>query len=368
MKRSCVLLLAILPLAPALGLEQEEVRAFTIRSDKRSATVSAENRWIAPEAAGADRSGLYRQSVELDFSGSVYHPNFLAYALASRLGVSEWESGTAGPATAYGLIADLHFLASFLQEKPYPFSFHFDRRDDYQEYSLFERARVAETALGGSGRWDNGWAPLLLSVEQSWKEEQQAARTVLQDELVLRAGLERASDDRRNLSRADYTLTVFDRRTVGLSAQQGSSHEARLANSFAFGGARQHGLSSALRYLALSGTLRAELRGPERAPAPAASPGAERPGHVRLARLLERPGVLAGQPGAPAGRPPALRKPDLHPRRGWVAGRVGHASGRACWGPTWICATGKKPASAPSTWITAWTPSTRAGKYPPRPW
>ena len=254
MKRAWALLLAILPLAaePACPLEQEGVRAFTIRSDRRSVTVSAENRWL--EAAGeADRSGQYRQSLELDFSGSVYHPNFLSYALASRLGVSEWEDGAAGQPPTYGLIADVHFLASFLQEKPFPFRFHLDRLDDLQEYSLFERARVAETALGGTAHWNNRWAPLLLSVEQSWKEEQQSARTLLQDELVVRAGLE--SVGRNVLTRADYTFMDFDRRTVGLSAQPGRSHEARLANSFAFGGARRHGLSSSLRFLNLTGTL-----------------------------------------------------------------------------------------------------------------
>ena len=248
-----LLLLLILPLAADSAPEQEEVRAFTIRSDKRSATVSAENRWL--EIAGeADRSGQYRQSLELAFSGSVYHQNFLTYVLASRLGVSEWEGGAWGPAPAYGLIADIHFLAGFLHEKPYPFSLHFDRRDDLQEYSLFDRARVAETALGGAASWNNRWAPLQLSVEQSWKEEQQAARTMLQDELVVRAGLESAG---RNLhTRADYTFMDFDRRTVGLFAQQGRSHEVRLANSLAFGGAGRQGLSSNLRFLNLTGTLR----------------------------------------------------------------------------------------------------------------
>jgi hypothetical protein len=103
-----LLLLLILPLAADSAPEREQVRAFTIRSDKRSATVSAENRW--QELAGeADRSGQYRQSLELAFSGSIYHQNFLTYVLASRLGVSEWEGEAWGPAPAYGLIADIHF-------------------------------------------------------------------------------------------------------------------------------------------------------------------------------------------------------------------------------------------------------------------
>ncbi len=94
MRWAWALLLAIFPLeAPASPLAQEEVRAFRLRSEKRSITVSAENRWLVPEGAGeAQRNGLYRQSLELDFSGSVYHPNFLSYALASRLGVSEWDA------------------------------------------------------------------------------------------------------------------------------------------------------------------------------------------------------------------------------------------------------------------------------------
>jgi hypothetical protein len=256
MKRTWALLLAVFPLATA-SPQESEVRAFTIRSEKRSVTVSAENRWLLPEEASSQpgyRNGEYRQSLELDFSGSIYHPNLLTYALATKLGVSEWEGGLLEEPVSYGLIADVHFLASLLREKPYPLSFHFDRRDDLLEYGIFDRVRVAETVLGGNGHWENPWVPLSLSVEQTWKEEHQASRSYLEDALVLRAGLEHSPASRRSFSRLDYTYSDFDRRTLGLFSHQGMSHEARLANNFAFGGGR-HRLSSSLRYLNLSGTL-----------------------------------------------------------------------------------------------------------------
>ena len=68
MRRTWALLLAISPGWPLLPRpEPEEVRAFTIRSDKRSVTVSAENRWLSRPRGRRHRSGQYRQSLELDF-------------------------------------------------------------------------------------------------------------------------------------------------------------------------------------------------------------------------------------------------------------------------------------------------------------
>ena len=94
----------------------------------------------------------------------------------------------------------------------------------------------------------------------------------------------------------------FDRRTVGLFAQQGRSHEVRLANSFAFGGARRHGLSSDLRFLNLTGTLRQnalDLTELLRLELPWGLAGQA---SYALRGILGRPGGIGGQP-RPGSRP-----------------------------------------------------------------
>jgi hypothetical protein len=55
---------------------------FTVHSTKRTLSVSAENRWAVQEQTARD--GEYRESLELDFTGSIYHPNLLSYTLHTR--------------------------------------------------------------------------------------------------------------------------------------------------------------------------------------------------------------------------------------------------------------------------------------------
>jgi hypothetical protein len=250
--------LTALPASPQTRQDlPDEVVPFTIRSERRSLTLSAEDNWLIGETAGpqtASQDGQYRQSIEMDFYGSVYHPNLMTYVLDSRLGVSQWQSGTPEEPPSVGLIADVHFLSTFLREKPYPFGFQFDRHDGFQKYSVFDRARVTETALGGDARLKNDVIPLQVSVRQSWKDEEQENRASSQDALVLRAGVDNTSTDSDHIVRADYTYSDFDRQTRGLFTHQGVSHEARLSDSLKLGDGNR--LSSTLHYLNMTGTIR----------------------------------------------------------------------------------------------------------------
>ena len=242
-------LLLTLCLGAGAGPE-EEIRAFTVHSTKRSLSVSAENRWAVEEQA--TRSGEYRESLELAFAGSVYHPNLLSYALETRLGLLQLEDAQS---LSPGLIADLHFLADWLKEKPYSLSLYADHGEDYRDWDLFETARVRETAFGGFGYWNNDLAPLAFSARKSWREEQREGLQSSEEALVLTGGLARNSPDRSAWSRLDYVYSEFDRRYGGLFAQAGRSHDLRLANRFGFGAGKASSLSSALYYLNLAGTL-----------------------------------------------------------------------------------------------------------------
>lgn len=227
-----------------------EIRAFTVQSTKRSLTLSAENRWAVEEQAS--RNGEYRESLELAFTGSVYHPNLLAYTLETRLGLLQLGDGQS---LSPGLIADLHFLADWLKEKPYSFSLYADHGEDYRDFDLFETARVLETAFGGSGSWNNALAPFSFSARKSWREEHRDGLDSAEEALVLAGSLTRGSPDRSDWSRLDYVYSDFDRSYGGLFAQAGRSHDLRLANRFAFGAAKASSLSSSISYLNLAGTL-----------------------------------------------------------------------------------------------------------------
>jgi hypothetical protein len=232
---------------------EEEIRAFTAHSTKRTLSVSAENRWaVQGEAA---RDGEYRETLELAFTGSVYHPNLLSYSLQTRLGLQQQEDGQS---LSHGLVADLHFLADLLKEKPYSLSLYTNHGEDYLDSDLFDTGRVRETDLGGFGYWDNALAPLTLSARKSWRETERDGLQSYEEALVLSGGLARSSPDRSAWTRLDYVYSDFDRRFGGLFAQEGRSHDLRLANRFGFGAGKNSSLSSTLYYLNLAGTLDSE--------------------------------------------------------------------------------------------------------------
>jgi hypothetical protein len=175
-----LVILVVLAAAAGTAQETEEVRAFTIRSVERGVWLSAADQWLVfdqPYAGtSTTRTGNYREGIRLGFAGSVYHPNLVTWGLDLRLGLAQWE-GTGERAVAPGrdLTADVHFSTAWLQAKPLSFVLYADTRDDYPEYDLVDRARVSRSALGGSARWTNGFAPVSLSVEKSWESEQQVA-------------------------------------------------------------------------------------------------------------------------------------------------------------------------------------------------
>jgi hypothetical protein len=256
----CLLVLIGLVATGASAQQEEQIRAFTVNSVTRSAWLSARDQWLIFDqpfsGPSTTRNGQYREGVELDFAGSVYHPNLMSYVLDSRLGFAQWEgSGANAVALAQELTANVHFLTNWLQKKPLSFSLYADRRDDFPEYNIFDRAQVSQSAVGGFARWTNGVVPLSLSLEKSWKQEQQTSWSSSEEALVLRLGLDRASADQNSVSRADYIFTDFARAVAGFPGQIGQSHDARLSNSLAFGGRGRDRLLSTVHYLNLTGTL-----------------------------------------------------------------------------------------------------------------
>ena len=257
---ACLVVLIGLVAAGVSAQQEEEIRAFTVKSVTRSVWLSAQDQWLVFDqpfsGLSTSRNGQYREGIELDFAGSVYHPNLMSYELDSRLGFAQWEgTGANSVAPAQELTANVHFLTNWLQKKPLSFSLYADRRDDFPEYSIFDRAQVSQSALGGFAHWTNGVAPLSLSMEKNWKQEQQTSWSSAEEALVLRLGLDRTSADQNSVSRADYIFTDFARAVAGFTGQVGQSHDARLSNSIAFGGRGRNRLVSTARYLNLTGTL-----------------------------------------------------------------------------------------------------------------
>lgn len=240
--------------------QEEDIRAFTIKSVTRSAWVSAQNQWLVVDqpfsGVSSTRNGQYREGVELDFTGSVYHPNFMNYVLDSRIGLAQREgTGADAVPTAQELTANVHFLSNWLQKKPLSFSLYVDRRDDFPEYDIFDVAQVSLSTVGGSTHWSNGIVPVSLSVEKNWSQEKQTSWTSAEDTLVLRLGLQNTSSDQRIVSTADYVFTDFTRAVADFPGQVGQSHDVRLSNSLSFGDRGLDRLSSSGRFMDLAGTL-----------------------------------------------------------------------------------------------------------------
>jgi hypothetical protein len=256
----CLLVLIGFVATGASAQQEEEIRAFTVKSVTRSAWLSVRDQWLVFDlpfsGLSTTRNGHYREGVELSFAGSVYHPNLMSYVLNSRLGFAQWEgTGANSAAPAQELTANIHFLTNWLQKKPFSFSLYADRKDDFPEYNIFDRAQVSQSALGGIAHWTNGVAPLSLSLEKSWTQEQQTSWSSAEEALVLRLGLDGTSADQNSVGRAGYAFTDFARAVADFPGQIGQSHEARLSHTLAFGGRDRSRLASSVRYLDLTGTL-----------------------------------------------------------------------------------------------------------------
>jgi hypothetical protein len=226
MRRTSICLLLLTHCLGAGARPEEEPRAFTVHSTKRTLSVSAENRWAVQEQTARD--GEYRESLELDFTGSIYHPNLLSWSLQTRLGLLQQEDGQS---LNQGLVADLHFLAGLLEEKPYSLSLYTNHGEDYRDWSLFETGRVRETDVGGFGYWDNAVAPLTVSARKSWRETERDGLQSYEEALVLSGNLARSSPDRNTWTRLDYVYSDFDRRYGELAQGAGATTCAWLTAS-----------------------------------------------------------------------------------------------------------------------------------------
>ncbi len=238
----------------------DQVNAFMFSSDRRSITLAAEDQWLAsnPLASGwtpFSRDGRYREIVGLGFSGSMYHPDLFSWVLNADLGLSQWEGDSFGAASPIqSLTANLHFVATLLRTKPLSVVLHADRQDDVPESSLLETGRVSNSSIGASFGWANSFAPVSVSLDQSWSSAQFATFSSTDNTLLLSAGLDRTSSDQLRATRGQYAMSIFDRGTNGALVQQGTSNDARLSNTISFGSG-QDTLASSARYLDLTGTL-----------------------------------------------------------------------------------------------------------------
>jgi hypothetical protein len=256
----CLAILCALAATGAFGQQEEVIRALTVTRVTSSVWASARDQWLVFDLPFAGllttRNGNYREGIELSLAGSVYHPNLMSYVLASRLGLAQWEgTGASAVAPAQELTANFHVLTNWLQRKPVSFTLYADRRDDFPDADILDRAEVSRSALGGSARWANGFAPLSLSLEKSWAQEQRPSWSSAEEALVLRLGADRTSADQNSLFRADYAFTDFTRALNGAQGQIGQSHDARLFDSLAFGDRGADRLISNLRFLDLAGTI-----------------------------------------------------------------------------------------------------------------
>ena len=184
--RLCCLAL-VLTAAAAGG----EVKPLEVESTRRAVGLSSENHWIVRDPGGSAQppasTGLYRETLDLGFIGSVYHPNLMSYSLDALLGLAQLTGlpgadGVEAPAEGlqHSLIADLHLRTLWLQEKPLSFSLYADRGDGFHGLGTFEESRVKETAVGGLLNWRNEALPLTFSIQKRSREEErgQHRRTV----------------------------------------------------------------------------------------------------------------------------------------------------------------------------------------------
>lgn len=217
-----------------------------------------EKRNISSSAQQTDRSRLlFEEVLEMDFKGSIYHPNLASFDINLENGmeqVSEKFQPNLTGKLKNNSLNRFHILTSFLRQKPYAFSLLADKSRRIQNREFFERQIIDSTRYGGNFGLKNDYVPVNLSFNNDSRVISRAFRPsqeYVDNEISSSLSNE---NDVTGESNFDFTHDRFSRTESGTPDQKGASDNFNLFNQKYLSKDSKKTLSSFLRFYRLTGT------------------------------------------------------------------------------------------------------------------
>ncbi len=245
--------------------ETDEVRFFSLKNDQRSISFqTSQDARVMTNAAEEFRDtytrGSYEEDLELGFTGSIYHPNFMNFNLDTTLGLTQIRNRHLEEKTKDNeIVSNVYLFTNWLQEKPFGFGLYLNKQDTQKKYDFFDNVKINEFSYGCIGHWTNDILPLRVSAEKSRKTEEKELYPSTEDELTVNGSLSNILAEGKINTKLDYRYYTFQRTIPDIYELYGNSHVVDFRNTAQFGKRLdKNRLISALRYMNLKGTRNSE--------------------------------------------------------------------------------------------------------------
>ena len=243
-----------------LPTEVEMPQAFRIYPGETyvAANLEAERAVVAVgDTSLAQQRLLIQPVVGLAGSGSIYHPNLVAFSLAAELGL-DWQSSQLSPG---GSGSDANFLQRYhgeldlVRQQPYFTSFFADKDQVYRDYDFFSRVRVDTDRYGGRTGYSAGPVPFSLTVQHYDETTDDPFRPARLTEDTAAFSAQNLRETAAGNTQLSYNLDTFQRQDGGFSTQRALNQVLSLSDTESFGREGWIRLNSLLNYSSLAQTV-----------------------------------------------------------------------------------------------------------------
>ncbi len=236
------------------------IKFLRIKNNQNALTFNTEyekeEQELAASSAAARRSRLmFREILEANFKGSVYHPKFMDFDLFLEIAPQQDKEKSDTTTNSGGLsgsyLSHYRLNSYFLKEKPFHFNLFTDKQREVQNRDFFERQVIDSISRGGRFAFKNKLAPLYFLYSSTEKDIDRSFRSdqSFDDETV---SLQIEPDFVPwGESGLDYTRNRFLRTEAGTEDQKGISEQIFLSNHHSWDEERPRDLSTSLRYFSL---------------------------------------------------------------------------------------------------------------------
>lgn len=205
---------------------------------------------------------LFEESLETEFQGAVYHPNFISFDADLEASLAQNKENFQPNLTGElenSVLNRYHILSSFLSKKPYAFSLSAEKSRLVQNREFFERQVINSNKYGGSFGFKNSVLPAGFSFSNSEKEINRLSRPsqdFRDDELSFNLS------NQSNFTGEtffDANQDTFSRTELGTPDQNGVSRDFSLTNRKYLSEDEKKMLYSSLRFYGLTGTSKSRV-------------------------------------------------------------------------------------------------------------
>jgi len=222
-----------------------------------------EKRKIESSSLPTQRSRLLlEESLQTEFKGSVYHPNFANFDINLESGLrqarEEFQPNLTGKMKNSNL-NQFHIISSLLRKKPYAFSLLADKSRWIESREFFERQAINSTRYAGNFGLKNKFIPVSFSFSNSSKTIDRASRPSQNfddDELSLSLDNESWGI---GATRFEVAQNKFSRTESGTPDQKGTARDFNLSNQKSLSQDNKKSLYSSLHYYDLTGTAESSI-------------------------------------------------------------------------------------------------------------